>query len=74
MLEEVDGSECSVMVDKVKVGSQALSWRQFVTSCVSYWMLAIHNFDMTFNSDDIVRPLPLYSTLYWTSFSSYLSW
>ena len=72
MLEEVDGSECSVMVDKVKVGSQALSWRQFVTSCVSYWMLAIHNFDMTFNSDDIVRPF--YYTLYWTSFSSYLSW
>ena len=40
----VDGFQHRVMVDKVKVGSQAPSWTQFVTVCVSYWMLTIHNF------------------------------
>lgn len=41
----VDGFQRRVMEDKVKVGSQASSWTQFVTVCVSYWMmLTIHNF------------------------------
>ena len=41
----VDGFQHRVMVDKVKVGSQPSSWTQFVTVCVSYWMmLTIHNF------------------------------